>query len=92
MNMTGNIVLAAGYVSYLGCYTAKYRLELLQNWQKFLNTNNIKNDLNFTVRQTLGNPISIRDWNIKGLPKDDLSIENGIISTNATRWPLLIDP
>lgn len=90
--MTGNIVLSAGYVSYLGCYTAKYRLELLQNWQKFLNTNNIKNDLNFTVRQTLGNPISIRDWNIKGLPKDDLSIENGIISTNATRWPLLIDP
>lgn len=28
-NMTGNIVLAAGYVSYLGCYTAKYRADLL---------------------------------------------------------------
>ena len=36
--------------------------------------------------------LQIREWNINGLPTDNFSVENGIIITNARRWPLLIDP
>ena len=31
-------------------------------------------------------------WQNEGLPADRISLENGAIVTNCSRWPLLIDP
>lgn len=46
----------------------------------------------FSLRQTLGEPVAMRQWAIDGLPIDTFSTENGIMVTSARRWPLLIDP
>ena len=34
----------------------------------------------------------IRRWQIAGLPKDTLSVENGVVVQYSRRWPLFIDP
>jgi dynein heavy chain len=40
----------------------------------------------------LVNQATVGEWNLQGLPNDDLSIQNGIMVTRSTRYPLMIDP
>lgn len=40
----------------------------------------------------MGDDVKIREWKVEGLPSDNLSIENGIITFTSRRWPLMIDP
>jgi len=92
INLIGNIILAAGFISYVGTFTAKYREQLLKEWMQTCIEKRIPYSNDFTVERILGDPVQIRQWGIKGLPADSLSIENGIIVTQAKRWPLMIDP
>lgn len=41
---------------------------------------------------TMSDPVKIRSWQIAGLPKDNLSVENGVIVQFSRRWSLFIDP
>ena len=40
----------------------------------------------------LTNEVEMTEWASQGLPSDDLSIQNGILTMRADRWPLCIDP
>jgi len=92
VNLVGNILLAAGYISYVGPFTMGYRTRLLKSWMEFFKKNKFPFSDDFAMDRIIGDPVQIREWGIQGLPGDDLSIENGIICTSAKRWPLLIDP
>ena len=46
----------------------------------------------FSLVGIMGDPVVIRGWNIDGLPTDNTSAENGILTTSAERWGLCIDP
>ena len=92
VNLMGNMMLAAGYQSYVGVFTSSFRNELLELWKTQCRKKKIKFDRSFEIESVLGDPVRIRDWKIKALPADQLSVENGIICMSAKRWPLLIDP
>ncbi len=91
-NLVGNVLLGAGYISYVGTFTQTYRVKLLKSWMSHLTENNIPFSFDFSLESQLGDPVLIRDWCIKGLPADQLSVANGIIATTSKRWPLIIDP
>ena len=47
---------------------------------------------NVDVAKFLVDENTIGDWAREGLPRDELSIQNGIMVTHASKWTLLIDP
>jgi len=64
INLVGNIILAAGYISYVGPFTAVYREKLLKTWMSFAKDKNIPYSFDFTLERILGDPVLIREWNI----------------------------
>ncbi|XP_070569551.1 dynein axonemal heavy chain 7-like isoform X2 [Ptychodera flava] len=92
INLTGDILISSGLVAYLGAFTANFRLQQLDQWAAEVKKVGIPCSPNFSLISSLGNPVAIRQWNIHGLPTDSFSVENGIIISNARRWPLMIDP
>ena len=64
INLVGNMILAAGYVSYVGPFTSKYRNILLKRWMKFAMTKGIPFSSDFSVERVLGDPVLLREWNI----------------------------
>ncbi|XP_065834129.1 dynein axonemal heavy chain 7-like [Oscarella lobularis] len=91
-NLTGDVLISAGVVAYLGAFTSSFRQEQTTLWMKECRAENIPCSAEFSLSTTLGDPVKIRAWNIAGLPTDSFSIDNGIMISNARRWPLMIDP
>ncbi|KAL4427402.1 hypothetical protein ABPG74_009674 [Tetrahymena malaccensis] len=85
-------IIAAGMIAYSGPFTSNFRQDLEQDWVLNLAQLELEHDTKITMRSFLGEPVKIQQWNISGLPKDDTSIENGIIIEQGRRWPLMIDP
>ena len=79
-------------MSYAGPFETSYRQIMMKQWAASVNTQKLPVTENFDFAKFLSKPTDVRDWNIQGLPKDDFSTENGVISTRGSRWPLMIDP
>jgi len=92
INLTGDMLISAGVVGYLGAFTTAFRTRVIGNWVELCKENMIPSSANFSLTSTLGDLVKIRDWSIAGLPNDSFSIDNGIMVANARRWPLMIDP
>ncbi|XP_026726846.1 dynein heavy chain 7, axonemal [Trichoplusia ni] len=90
--LTGDILIAAGIIAYLGPFTAHFRHEQVKKWAHACHDCGIVCTLDFSIIKSLGEAVTIQQWNIDGLPSDDFSVESAIIIMTARRWPLMIDP
>ncbi|NXN68995.1 DYH17 protein, partial [Himantopus himantopus] len=92
--LCGDVLLVSAFVSYVGYFTKKYRVELLEkHWIPFLS------GLAVPIPITPGlDPLSlltdaadVAAWSNQGLPSDRMSTENATILCNTQRWPLIVD-
>lgn len=91
--LVGNCALACAFVSYLGPFNHEFRRKLLEQYfYKDCTNSAIPVSKDMDLNKFLVDDGTIAEWNSQGLPKDDLSIQNGILVTQASRYPLLIDP
>ncbi|EQC33295.1 hypothetical protein SDRG_09276 [Saprolegnia diclina VS20] len=91
--VVGNSLLAAAFVSYIGAFDQQFRRELWQTlWVPDLIAKAIPITDGIDPLQMLTTEGKNAKMLSEGLPADRISIENGSIITNCTRWPLIIDP
>lgn len=79
-------------ISYLGPFTASYRVENIAKWTDYVSSLDIPISKDYSFVTVLGSEIKINSWNIYGLPRDSFSTDNAIIMDNTMRWSLFIDP
>ncbi|KAJ3158178.1 hypothetical protein HDU86_003133 [Geranomyces michiganensis] len=95
--LAGDVLMSAAFVSYVGCFSKRYREELLQEyWHKYLsdpsNPHKIPLSEGLDPLDILTSSAEIAKWNNEGLPSDRVSLENATMVTSCKRWPLIIDP
>ncbi|KAH9492184.1 Dynein heavy chain 8, axonemal [Bulinus truncatus] len=90
--LTGDVLICTGFLSYAGPFNQLFRNKLISYWCSELNVRKIPFTKTINIVDSLVDTTTIAEWNVEGLPSDDLSVQNGIITTMATRYPLLIDP
>lgn len=90
--LLGDVVILTGFLSYSGPFNQEYRTNILQSWYDKLNKKNIPNSPDLSIVDKLADPPTISEWNLQGLPNDELSIQNGIIVTNSSKFTIMIDP
>ncbi|EER20102.1 axonemal dynein gamma heavy chain, putative, partial [Perkinsus marinus ATCC 50983] len=91
--LVGDVALSCAFVTFCGPFNSEYRDKL--NTEYFLADTHQrkvpaseKMDLvGFLVDQG-----TVGEWALEGLPSDDLSVQNGIMVTRSSRYPLMVDP
>eukprot|EP00605_Chrysophyceae_sp_TOSAG23-4_P001019 GSChrysophyteH1.ASY1.ANO1.1120.1 assembled CDS len=93
ITLAGNVMLAAAFTSYLGAFGIEFRKKLWsQLWLADLKSRDVPLSEGVDPLWVLTSESECATWQNEGLPADRISIENGAMVTNSTRWPLLIDP
>ena len=64
INLTGDVLISAGMIAYLGAFNSVYRDDVAAQWVKLSSEKKIPNSGSFSLKRVLGNPVEIRTWNL----------------------------
>ncbi|XP_065549706.1 dynein axonemal heavy chain 17 [Lathamus discolor] len=90
----GDVLLISAFVSYVGYFTRKYRVQLLdQHWIPFLSRLEVPIPITpgLDPLSLLTDSADVATWSNQGLPSNRTSTENATILCNTERWPLIVD-
>jgi dynein heavy chain len=91
--LVGDCLLTASFLSYTGAFTFDYRYQMIYvDWNQNAVDKKLPLTQPFRLEQLLVSEVEISVWTSEGLPADELSVQNGILTTRASRFPLCIDP
>lgn len=92
-NLVGDGLLMAAFLTYSGFFDFKTRRMLMNKWRDSLDTLDIEcSGEELGMIESLSRDSERLEWQIQGLPGDQLSLENGVILKHCVRFPLVIDP
>ena len=93
VRLTGDCLLVAGFMSYTGAFNWEIRNKLIyDSWKSDLVSKEVPVTEDFKVEKLMTTDVEQSLWAQEGLPGDELSIQNGILTTKGSRFPLCIDP
>ncbi|KFP31699.1 Dynein heavy chain 10, axonemal, partial [Colius striatus] len=93
VKLLGDCLLCAAFLSYEGAFNWEFRNEMIyQVWQTDILSREIPLSQPFRLESLLTTEVEVSRWVSQGLPPDELSIQNGILTTYGSRFPLCIDP
>ncbi|KAJ9592733.1 hypothetical protein L9F63_015613, partial [Diploptera punctata] len=90
--LVGDVVLATGFLSYCGPYNQEFRSGLICSWMSNLKSREIPFTHDLNITNMLVDSGMVSEWTLQGLPSDELSVQNALIVTKSSSYPLLIDP
>eukprot|EP00163_Fabomonas_tropica_P031148 TRINITY_DN730_c1_g1_i6.p1 TRINITY_DN730_c1_g1~~TRINITY_DN730_c1_g1_i6.p1 ORF type:complete len:4200 (+),score=1431.71 TRINITY_DN730_c1_g1_i6:1002-12602(+) len=91
--LVGDCLLSSSFLSYLGAFNQTFRQQMLYDtWEKDVDEKNVPKTGKYRVEELLADEVVLSTWASDGLPGDELSVQNGILTTYASRYPLCIDP
>ncbi|KAF5404253.1 Dynein axonemal heavy chain 10 [Paragonimus heterotremus] len=91
--LLGDCLLSAAFLSYVGAFSWEYRTRMVyEDWQSWLLERKVSMSQPFKLEDVLTNDVEVSKWNSEGLPPDELSVQNGILTVQSSRFPLCIDP
>lgn len=93
IKLVGDCLSASSFLSYSGPFNFVLRQKMIfGQWKKDLQEKEIPNNDDFKLETFLTDEVEVSRWSAEGLPSDELSIQNGILTNFSSRWPLCIDP
>lgn len=93
VKLVGDCLSASSFLSYTGPFNFVLRQKMIfDTWKKDLIEKEIPCNEVLKLENFLVDEVIVSRWASEGLPSDELSIQNGILTTFASRYPLCIDP
>eukprot|EP00750_Incisomonas_marina_P009230 INCI15857.2.p1 GENE.INCI15857.2~~INCI15857.2.p1 ORF type:complete len:4529 (-),score=890.01 INCI15857.2:58-13644(-) len=90
--LIGDALMAASFLSYLGAFTSGYREDLLARWKADLLQRKVPLSQPLELKNLLSSDAEIQKWVGEGLPADNQSVQNGMLTGQSSRFPLCVDP